>query len=99
MATSIPVSIPPMYNKIITSAAYFLKNNDVKSTYIGSFAEQLINGVRRIVIFLSRSDDNVLDDITPGTVHPKPMSIGTILRPESPILRSILSITKATLAM
>ena len=64
-----------------------------------SFAEQLINGVRRIVILRSRSEGNVLLAITPGTVHPKPTSIGTILLPESPIFLSSLSITKATLAI
>ena len=37
--------------------------------------------------------------MTAGTVHPNPISIGTKLRPESPILRNSLSITNATLAM
>ena len=52
-----------------------------------------------MVIFRSLSDGRVLDAMTPGTVHPKPTSIGTIERPERPILRSGLSITNATLAM
>ena len=52
-----------------------------------------------MVILLSRSEGRVLLAITPGTVHPKPISIGTILRPESPIFLNSLSITKATLAM
>ncbi len=42
---------------------------------------------------------NVLVDITAGTVQPKPMSMETILFPESPILRKSLSIKKATLAI
>ena len=42
---------------------------------------------------------NVLVDMTAGTVQPKPMSIETMLFPESPILRKSLSIKKATLAM
>ena len=53
----------------------------------------------RIVILRSRSEGNVRLAITPGTVQPKPMSIGTTLRPESPILRNNLSITNATRAM
>ena len=71
----------------------------VPLTYIGSFAVQLINGVKRIVILRSRSLVKVLVAITAGTVQPNPISIGTILRPESPILRSNLSMTKATLAI
>ena len=71
----------------------------MKNPYIGSLAEQLMNGVRRIVIFLSRSDGSVLLAITPGTVHPNPTSIGTMLLPDSPILRRSLSITNATLAI
>ena len=70
-----------------------------KNAYIGSFAEQLINGVRRIVIFLSRSEGRVRLAITPGTVHPNPISIGTMLRPESPIFLRSLSIIKATRAI
>ena len=34
-----------------------------------------------------------------GTLQPKPTSIGTILRPESPTRRKSLSIKKATRAM
>ena len=37
--------------------------------------------------------------MTAGTVHPNPMSIGTILLPERPIFLKSLSITKATLAI
>ena len=62
-------------------------------------AVQLINGVKRIVILRSRSLVKVLVAITAGTVHPNPISIGTILRPDNPIFRSTLSITNATLAM
>ena len=66
---------------------------------MGSLAEQLINGVSRMVIFRSRSEGRVRLAITPGTVQPKPMSIGTMLRPERPMRRSSLSITNATRAM
>ena len=52
-----------------------------------------------IVIFLSRSDGSVRLDITAGTLHPKPISIGTILLPDKPIFLRSLSITKATLAI
>ena len=58
-----------------------------------------MNGVSRIVIFRSRSDGSVRVAMTPGTVQPKPISIGTIERPDRPIFRRILSITKAILAM
>ena len=58
-----------------------------------------MNGVRRIVILRSRSDGSVRLAMTPGTVQPKPISIGTILLPERPILRRSLSMTKATLAI
>ena len=60
---------------------------------------QLIKGVSRIVIFLSLSLGSVREDMTAGTVQPNPISIGTMLRPERPILRRILSITKATRAI
>ena len=62
-------------------------------------AVQLINGVRRIVSLRSLADGRVRDAITPGTVQPKPMSIGTILLPLSPIFLRALSVTKATLAI
>ena len=58
-----------------------------------------MKGVSRIVIFLSRSEGSVRVAMTPGTVQPKPISMGTMLRPERPILRSSLSMTKATLAI
>ncbi len=66
---------------------------------MGSLAEQLMNGVSRMVIFLSRSLASVRVAMMAGTLHPNPMSMGTKLRPESPILRSSLSMTKATRAM
>ena len=77
----------------------FGKNTLTKNAYIGSLAVQLINGVRSIVIFLSLSLVSVLVAITAGTVQPKPISIGTILLPDSPILRRSLSIMNATRAM
>ena len=52
-----------------------------------------------MVIFRSRSEGRVRLAITPGTVQPKPMSIGTMLRPERPMRRSSLSMTNATRAM
>ena len=52
-----------------------------------------------MVILLSLSLGRVLVAITAGTVQPKPMSIGTMLLPESPIRLRSLSITNATLAM
>ena len=58
-----------------------------------------MNGVSSMVIFLSRSLGIVLVAITAGTEQPNPMSSGTMLRPESPILRSSLSMKKATRAM
>ena len=58
-----------------------------------------MNGVSNIVIRLSLSLGRVLVDITAGTVQPNPISIGTMLRPESPILRKSLSMKKATRAV
>ena len=52
-----------------------------------------------MVIFRSRSEERVRLAITPGTVQPNPISMGTMLLPDSPIFRSSLSITKATLAI
>ena len=66
---------------------------------MGSLAVQLIKGVRRMVIFRSRSLVRVRVDITAGTVQPKPMSMGTMLLPDRPIFRSSLSMTKATRAI
>ena len=66
---------------------------------MGSLAEQLIKGVSRMVILRSRSEGRVRLAMTPGTVQPKPMSIGTMLRPERPMRRRSLSITNATRAM
>ena len=66
---------------------------------MGSLAEQLIKGVSKIVILRSRSDGSVRLAITAGTVHPKPMSIGTMLRPDRPMRRRNMSITNATRAM
>ena len=66
---------------------------------MGSFAVQLIKGVSRMVIFRSRSLGRVRVDMTAGTVQPKPMRSGTMLRPDSPSFRRILSMKKATLAM
>ena len=51
------------------------------------------------VILRSRSLARVREAIIAGTLQPKPMIIGTKEEPERPILRSILSITKATRAM
>ena len=94
-----PVKIPNTYNPIITSAARSGKNASVKNAYMGSFAVQLINGVSKMVIFRSLSEDRVRLAITPGTVQPNPISMGTILLPDKPSLRRSLSIINATLAI
>ena len=52
-----------------------------------------------MVIFLSRSDGRVRLAMTPGTVQPKPTSMGTMLRPERPSFLKSLSMIKATLAI
>ena len=52
-----------------------------------------------MVILRSRSLDTVRVAMMAGTEQPKPMSMGTMLRPDSPILRRGLSITNATRAM
>ena len=91
--------IPKKYKPPIISAPFPGKNALTKNAYIGSLAEQLINGVRRIVIFLSLSLGSVLVAITAGTVHPNPINIGTILLPDRPIFLNSLSIKNATLAI
>jgi hypothetical protein len=88
-------NIPKIYKALITNAECFGKNADEKSAYMGSFALQLINGVRRIVIFLSRALDSVRVAIIAGTLQPKPTRTGTKLLPDKPILRSGLSIIYA----
>ena len=75
------------------------KNAAANTAYIGIFAEQLIYGVSIMVIFLSLSDETVRVAMMAGTEQPKPMSMGTKLRPERPIFRRSLSITKATRAI
>ena len=88
-----------IYSPVITSHAYSGKNASIKNAYIGSFAVQLIKGVRRIVIRLSLSLGSVLVAMTAGTVHPNPIRSGTILEPDKPIFLRSLSITNATLAI
>ncbi len=66
---------------------------------MGSFALQLMNGTSRMVILRSRSLESVREAMIAGTEQPKPVSMGTKLRPDSPSLRSGLSITNATRAM
>ena len=66
---------------------------------MGILALQLIKGVSRMVIFRSRSELRVRVAIMAGTEQPKPMSMGTMERPDRPIFRSSLSMTKATRAM
>ena len=91
--------MPRAYRDTITRPECLGKNMEAKNTYTGSFAVQLINGVRSTVSLRSLADGKVLDAITPGTVQPKPTSIGTMLLPLSPIFLNALSVTKATLAM
>ncbi len=66
---------------------------------MGSLALQDMKGVRTMVILRSRSLARVRVAMMAGTEQPKPISIGTKERPDRPILRSSLSITKATRAM
>jgi len=75
------------------------KNTLTKNAYIGNLAVQLINGVNKIVILRSLSLVSVRVAMTAGTVQPNPINNGTMLLPERPILRSSLSITKATRAI
>ena len=58
-----------------------------------------MNGTSIMVILRSRSEETVRVAIIAGTEQPKPMSIGTKERPESPRRRSGLSMTNATRAM
>ena len=66
---------------------------------MGILAVHDMKGVSRMVSLRSRSLGSVRLLITLGTEQPKPMSRGTILRPESPRRRMGRSITKAMRAM
>ena len=56
-------------------------------------------GVSKIVSLRSLAEGSVLVAMTAGTVQPKPISMGTMLRPLRPILRSSLSMKNATRAI
>ena len=58
-----------------------------------------MKGVSRMVILRSRSLERVREAMIAGTLHPKPMTMGTKERPDRPIFRSSLSMTKATRAI
>ena len=58
-----------------------------------------MKGVSKMVIFRSRSLESVRVAMTAGTEQPKPMSMGTKLRPERPSFRRGRSMTKATRAI
>ena len=62
-------------------------------------AEQLIKGVSKIVMRLSRLEGRVRVAMMAGTLQPKPIKRGTMLRPDRPIFLSHLSITKAIRAI
>ena len=66
---------------------------------MGSLAVHDMKGVSIMVRRLSRSEGSVRLAMTLGTEQPKPTSRGTMERPESPILRSSLSMTKAMRAI
>ena len=93
-----PAAIPSRYSPVMINPPLPGKNAFTKNAYIGSFAVQLIKGVSIMVILLSRLDGSVRVDITAGTVQPKPMSIGTMLLPDSPSFLRSLSMKNATLA-
>ena len=98
-ATKIPTAIADKYRTTSTSPPFPGKKALVRKAYIGILAEQLMNGVRRIVSFLSLAEGSVLVAITAGTVQPKPISSGTMLLPLNPTFRSRVSLINATLAI
>ena len=71
----------------------------MNSAYTGIFAEQDMNGVSMMVSRRSRSFSSVRAAMIPGTEHPKPISIGTNDRPDSPVLCRSLSMINAARAM
>ena len=99
IATTMPTTMPRIYSEIIASAGACGKNAAQSRPYTGSLAEHDMKGVSMTVIFRSCSEGSVRVDMMAGTLQPKPTSIGTKLRPESPKRRKILSMTKATRAM
>ena len=88
-----------IYKDIITHVPLTPKKAAVNKVKTGNLAEHDIYGVSIIVIFLSLSLVSVREDITAGTEQPKPINIGTKLRPDKPNLRKGLSIIKAILAI
>ena len=75
------------------------KKAAIKTTVNRKLALHDMKGVKIIVILRSRSLARVRVAIIAGTLQPKPISIGTKDEPESPILRSSISITKAMRAI
>ena len=95
----IPLTIPRMYSPVMTRAALSGKKTAQKKAYMGSFAVHDMNGVSSTVSLLSRNDGSVRLDMTAGTEHPKPISSGTMERPESPMRRNGRSMTNAMRAI
>ena len=94
-----PITMPKTYMMHMTQAALSGKNAAAKKAYIGNFAVQDMKGVSIMVRRRSRSEGRVRLAITAGTEQPKPISNGTMERPDSPNLRNDLSITKAMRAI
>ena len=92
------VATPMKYALVATHQA-LLKNAPAIMPMMGIFAPQGMKQVVIMVIRLSRSFSMVRLAITPGTPQPEPMSIGMKLLPESPNLRKMRSMMKATRAM
>ena len=91
--------MPIRYMAIITDVALWGKKCAAKNAYTGILAVHDMKGVSRMVSLRSRALGSVRLAITLGTEQPKPMSRGTILRPDRPIFLSRLSITKAMRAI
>ena len=84
--------MPSRYRLTITSAALPPKKAAVTMPYTGSLAEHDMKGAKITVSLRSRSLGSVRVAMMAGTLQPKPTMSGAKLRPESPILRSSLSI-------
>lgn len=89
----------PIKKAEVATHGDFRKQLRAKSPIIGIFAPQGMNPVVIMVILRSRSCSIVREAIIPGTPQPVATSIGIKLLPESPNLRKIRSMMKATRAI
>ena len=82
-----------------TRPPLFAKKTAANNVYTGRRAPQLMNGFSSTAIRRSRRFSSVRVARMPGTLHPKPTSMGMNALPGRPMRRSDRSMTKAARAM